>query len=259
MPITSFNKIYTSDQDTLPMYQKIKEHILEKIALGEWKPQQKIPSENEIATALQISRMTVNRAFKELTEEGYLFREKGAGTFVAEPFQLIPFFELMPISEEIAIEGHQYTAKIIRLSEESDQSPYFEDFKAFLHANTDNAPDNTEIAAAFFYSEILYFNQNVPIQFEKRYVLKSFAPQYSSEKLQKICSTSYLQTLSPTLSQQHTLEAIVPDAVLQNILQIEAGVACFKVEEILQVHDKVISYAEQYYPASRYKFHSKIS
>lgn len=253
MPATSFSKIHISNNDSLPMYQKIKEHILERIALGDWKPQQKIPSENEIAAELNISRMTVNRAFKELTEEGYLYREKGAGTFVAEPFQLIPFFELMPISQEIAIEGNLYQAKIIRLSEESTEALYPKELQNFFNR------EEALVEEDFFYSEILYLNQEHPIQLEKRYVLKSFAPHYIGEKFQRACTTSYLQSLSPTLSQQHTLEAIMPDDILRDILQIEREIACFKVQEILQVADTIISYAEQYYPASRYKFHSKIS
>lgn len=120
MTVKSFSNILSTHDHSLPMYQKIKEHILEKIAKGEWRANQKLPSENEISAELNISRMTVNRAFKELTEEGYLFREKGAGTFVAEPFQLIPFFELMPISKELAIEGNPFSSQVLRLEKAQD-------------------------------------------------------------------------------------------------------------------------------------------
>jgi GntR family histidine utilization transcriptional repressor len=54
------------------------------------------------------------------------------------------------------------------------------------------------------------------------------------------------------------LEAIIPDKNLCDILDMEENIACFKVIEKLQIQNKIISYAEQYYPASRYKFHSKI-
>ena len=115
MTLKSFINALSDEHHSLPMYQKIKEYILEKIGKGEWLVNQKLPSENEISAELGISRMTVNRAFKELKEEGYLFSEKGAGTFVAEPFQLIPFFELIPISQELAIEGNLFSSTILQL------------------------------------------------------------------------------------------------------------------------------------------------
>lgn len=245
MILKSFTKILLSDDHASPMYQKIKEHILENIATGHWEPNLKLPSENEISATLNISRMTVNRAFKELTEEGYLFREKGAGTFVASPVQLTPFFELFPISQEIAIEGRQFSSEIIEMKIIEDQNEiarYFDDISQ----------------KRVFYSEILYFNEGTPVQYEKRYVLEAFAPKYLKERFIQDCSTTYLQKLSATLSQKHTLEAIIPSVDLCNILDIEENIACFKVSEKLQIQNKIISCAEQYYPASRYKFHSKI-
>lgn len=239
------DKIKRDSLGALPLYQRIKECILEKIAKGEWKPLQKLPSENEISSQLDVSRMTVNRAFKELTEEGYLFREKGSGTFVAEPFQLTPFFELMPISQEIAVEGNHYSATLL-LQEEG--ATVAEAYRGYF--NTQDAP--------LFYSEILYFKDQSPIQYEKRAVLAQFAPGYGGENFEQDCSTAYLLGVSPILSQQHRLEAIVPSREICELLQIEQGEACFKVVEKLLLRQQVVSYAEQYYPASRYQFHSKV-
>ena len=216
MILKSFTKILQSDDHASPMYQKIKEHILENIATGHWGPNLKLPSENEISATLNISRMTVNRAFKELTEEGYLFREKGAGTFVSAPVQLTPFFELFPISQEIAIEGRQFSSEIIEMKVVDDLDEIGRYF-----------PDINQ--KRVFYSEILYFNEGTPVQYEKRYVLEAFAPKYLKEQFLLDCSTTYLQKLSATLSQKHTLEAIIPDIDLCNILDIEVNIACFKV------------------------------
>lgn len=249
MTIDSFREVLTADNASLPMYQRIKEHILDKIARGAWSPNQKLPSENEISAILGVSRMTVNRAFKELSEEGYLFREKGAGTFVAEPFQLTPFFELMPISQEVAIEGDDFSTEILKMEAVSLslQTQILQDY-----FNVDSGE------SALFYSEMIYFSNGAPIQYEKRYVLVSFAGQYLKKTFKSACSTTYLQTLSPTLSQKHTLEAIIPDEDLCNILRLDSPEACFKVTEKLLIQKEVVSWAEQYYPASRYRFHSKI-
>ena len=67
-----------------PKYQRLKSHIIARIKAGDWQPAHQLPSEHELVSSLQVSRMTVNRALRELASEGYLTRVPGVGTFVAE-------------------------------------------------------------------------------------------------------------------------------------------------------------------------------
>lgn len=66
----------------VPLYDQVKKIIYNKIMDGYWAEGQLIPSERELGQMLGVSRITVIRAFKELTDEGFLKREKGKGTFV---------------------------------------------------------------------------------------------------------------------------------------------------------------------------------
>jgi histidine ammonia-lyase len=68
-----------------PLYRKIKAYILKQIEDGRWKPDQRIPSENQLVKRFAVSRMTIHRALRELTHEGRLIRIQGVGTFVAKP------------------------------------------------------------------------------------------------------------------------------------------------------------------------------
>ncbi|MCB1434081.1 MAG: GntR family transcriptional regulator, partial [Alphaproteobacteria bacterium] len=52
--------------DALPLYAKVKDHILENIRSGAWAPGFRVPSENELVESFGISRMTANRALREL-------------------------------------------------------------------------------------------------------------------------------------------------------------------------------------------------
>lgn len=66
----------------VPRYQEIKTKLLEEI---ENKPiNSPIASERELASIFHASRMTVRNAINELVEEGYLYRNKNKGTFVAD-------------------------------------------------------------------------------------------------------------------------------------------------------------------------------
>ncbi len=85
-----------------PIYQQIKKTIQQRIASGEWPAGQKLPSENELVGALEVSRMTINRALRELTQEGLIKRVHGIGSFVAETPRHASLIELQDIALEIA-------------------------------------------------------------------------------------------------------------------------------------------------------------
>ncbi|HQA58009.1 MAG TPA: GntR family transcriptional regulator [Acetivibrio sp.] len=68
-----------------PLYSQLKNIIIEKIEKGEYPSGSKIPSEQELCELYDISRPTVRQAISELTSSGYLYKEKGKGTFVSNP------------------------------------------------------------------------------------------------------------------------------------------------------------------------------
>lgn len=69
----------------IPLYSQLKNLIIDKIDNGEYPPDSKIPSEQELCEAYDISRPTVRQAISELTNSGYIYKVKGKGTFVSKP------------------------------------------------------------------------------------------------------------------------------------------------------------------------------
>ena len=66
-----------------PLYQQIKELVLQSLQAGDWKPGDLIPSEFELAARFKVSQGTVRKAIDELAKEHLLVRRQGKGTFVA--------------------------------------------------------------------------------------------------------------------------------------------------------------------------------
>ena len=62
---------------TVPRYRQLKELIIRRISTGELRPRDRVPSENELVDSTGVSRMTANRALRELTDEGYVERVAG--------------------------------------------------------------------------------------------------------------------------------------------------------------------------------------
>jgi GntR family transcriptional regulator len=69
----------------IPLYFQLKQILLEKIRQNEWKPGEMIPGEHDFEDTYGISRTVVRQTLAELVNEGYLVRQRGRGTFIAQP------------------------------------------------------------------------------------------------------------------------------------------------------------------------------
>ncbi|SDE88965.1 GntR family transcriptional regulator [Phytopseudomonas seleniipraecipitans] len=69
----------------LPLYQRLREEMLAKIAAGEWSPGAPIPTEAELTKLYGVAIGTVRKAVDALVSEGLLLRSQGRGTFVRRP------------------------------------------------------------------------------------------------------------------------------------------------------------------------------
>ncbi|MCM3161943.1 MULTISPECIES: GntR family transcriptional regulator [Metabacillus] len=132
----------------LPLYYQLEEQIKKSIISEELQPGDVLPSERELSENYQISRMTVRQAITNLVNKGYLYREKGKGTFVSsQKFEqnlqgltsftedmkarnLVPgskllHFEVSPAIEEIkewlSLEEEELIYKIKRLRLANDE------------------------------------------------------------------------------------------------------------------------------------------
>ena len=68
-------------------YYKMHHDLQEQIRRGELKNGDRVPSENQLAAAYQVSRQTVRKALAILEQEGYIYAVHGKGTFVSERMQ----------------------------------------------------------------------------------------------------------------------------------------------------------------------------
>lgn len=72
-----------SQTDKRPLYLQIMEQIKQRIMVGDWAEGQAIPSIRQLATDLQVSVITVKRAYLELEHEGVIVTQQGKGSHVA--------------------------------------------------------------------------------------------------------------------------------------------------------------------------------
>ena len=79
-----YSGIYISQTDARPMYLQIMEQIRARIAAGDWPAGKELPSIRVLAAALNVSVITIKRAYLDLENEGVIVTRHGKGSFVAE-------------------------------------------------------------------------------------------------------------------------------------------------------------------------------
>jgi GntR family transcriptional regulator, histidine utilization repressor len=229
-----------TDVKSEPLYAKIKNHILDRIGRGEWMASMRVPSENELVKEFSVSRMTTNRALRELTDEGYLIRVAGVGTFVAELKARSNPLELHNIADEIRARHHDYSAQILKCEP--------------IKANEKIATlMNIDAGDRLIHSQIIHKEQGIPIQLEDRLVNEEIVPGYGDQDFTKDTPYAYLIKMAPLQKVEHVVKAIMPPATIKDILDMADDEACLLIERRTWTTGKVASTAKLYHPGSRYE------
>jgi GntR family transcriptional regulator len=79
-----YSGINISQTDARPMYLQIMEQIRARVAAGDWAPGRELPSIRALAAGLNVSVITIKRAYLDLETEGVIVTRHGKGSFVAD-------------------------------------------------------------------------------------------------------------------------------------------------------------------------------
>ncbi len=224
----------------IPLFQRIKDHLLAEISAGHWKEGDVIPSEQALVTQFGVSRMTVNRAVRELTAELILTRRQGSGTFVAEQKYQATLLEIKNIADEVRARGHRHRSSL-RLLERGKAS----DLMAKQFA--------LGLEQALFHSLIVHFENEVPIQVEDRWVNPACAPAYMEQDFSTITPNEYLMAAAPLQGATYSIEALVAPRVIAAMLAIDTKQPCLVLRRQTRSGGRVASIATMWHPGHRYQ------
>ncbi|MFS8110680.1 histidine utilization repressor [Rhizobium jaguaris] len=233
-----------AENDSGPLYAGVKQMILDRIHSGEWPPKHRVPSENELVVELGVSKMTANRALRELANEGELVRIQGVGSFVAERKGYSALFEVRNIAEEIAERGHVHEASVIVLARET-ASPEVADALEL------------EIGGAVFHSLIVHSENGVPVQIEDRFVHPEAAPEYLEQDFTTLTPNAYLTAAAPLSGSEHIVEAAMPQPWECKLLTVLKTEPCLTIRRRTWSARQVVSIARLVYPGHRYRLEAR--
>ncbi len=230
-----------STQDSTPIFQRIKDYLLAEIAAGTWKEGDVIPSEQALVKQFGVSRMTVNRAVRELTAEQVLTRRQGSGTYVAQQKYQATLLQIKSIADEVRARGHAHRSSLQQL----------ERVRA-----SDLMAKQFELASGhqLFHSVIVHFENGVPIQVEDRWVNPQCAPDYMEQDFAHITPNEYLMQAAPLQGATYSVEALAAPRDIADMLAIDTKQACLVLKRQTRSGGMIASMVTMWHPGHRYQF-----
>lgn len=229
-----------------PRYRRVKEFIVKHIEAGDWRAGDQVPSESTLVRQLKVSRMTVNRALRELTHEGLLVRVQGTGTFVAEKRPIFNLVELRNIAEEIRERGQRHAARVELLQAEK--------------ATTETARDlGLNAGTSVYHSVLVHLADGIPLQVEDRFVNPQTAPGYLEADFEAVTPNEFLMRVAPASEVEHIVEAAMPDARIRKLLKMAANEPCLRLRRRTWSGAQIVSVATLWYPGHAHRFATRFS
>ena len=220
-------------------YARVKQHLKDGLAQGRFPPGALMPSEAELVAQFGVSRMTVNRALRELQSERLIERVQGVGTFAAHLVRVASTLRIRDLHEEITERGHRHHAEVHVARQEAAGEAVAQTL-------------GLAAGAPVFHTLIVHYEDGVPLQCEDRYVNPSSAPDYLECDFTQITPTQYLLQVAPFWQAQYSIEAALPTAREARLLGIGRDEPCLVVQRRTVGKKVPITTARLVHPGTRY-------
>jgi len=168
-----------SPDSATPLYAQLKKDLLLQIEKRILKRGDKLPSENELCSIYHVGRNTVRSAIKELTEEGFLIKKQGKGTFVQQPKISESTTSNMSFTSVCLHNNMVPSNKLIKVSIQQASKKDIEQLRM---------KENSKIV---YLARVLYANEE-PVIYDQLFI----HPKYSAIVAENLDNTSFYATLS---------------------------------------------------------------
>ncbi len=222
-----------------PLYEQVKAYVLENIQSDNWPVHSQIPSEHTMVRDLKMSRMTIHRALRELTKDGFLERIQGVGTFVARPKEEKTALKLADIKDTIERKNGVHKCEIKFLQAE----PIETDMAAFLQL---------EEGVTVYRSYFIHLQNNLPVMLEDRFTNPELVPKFLKQDFSVISADGYFRDHCNLLSHSHQITALSSSAEHHHFLRLEQPTACVQIVRKSWTGKIPLSFAKYTFPANRF-------
>jgi GntR family transcriptional regulator len=220
----------------IPYYVQVKDTIQAHIHAGTWQPGDQLPGEPELCRMFSVSRTVIRQALNDLVNKGFLIREKGKGTFVAQPkIRESLVQKLTGFYQDMVEQGHTPRTQVLR----QESTPASRKVADYLQIT----PGTPVIAI-----ERLRFVQEIPIQLVTTYIPFSLCSALLNVDLSNQSLYAFLeQTCGVTMAWGHrSIEAVPANDYEAHLLRVQRGAPLILLDSVSFLSDGT---AAEYYHA----------
>jgi GntR family histidine utilization transcriptional repressor len=194
------------------LYQRIRGEIEELIRSGAWTPGRKVPSEIELMSQFDCSRMTVNKAMSALAKEGLIVRRRRAGSFVARPRVHSTVLDIPDIQAEIVARGDVYRFDLLDLRRRKAKA---------------GDADETALAAGGELLALrgLHIGGDRPFALEDRLISLAAVPQAAGLDFAEESPGAWLLHHVPWTEAENRISAVGADPATADLMALDPGAA----------------------------------
>lgn len=212
---------------SIPLYLQLKDLIIKKIENNEFPPNSQIPSEQDLCQMYDISRPTVRQAVSELTNSGYLYKEKGKGTFVFGRKNVIDIKNYSGFTDSILDCQTPAEKNIIEMKETESA--------ALSHLNVIFNYNSSMAVAEITYLSFINDQKNEVYSLNKSYIPLSLFPDIISQLKSGKSSIDILRGKYPLIpdKSKSILEIVFADQSDSPLLRVQPGQPLIKLQNTL--------------------------
>jgi len=217
-------------------YRKIKQIILDRLRDKTWPPGSLLPTEVDLAREFGCARPTINRALRELADEGLLNRKRKAGTRVVEAPERKASFAIPSIRQEIEATGADYRYALVE--REICTAP------DWLRARI-----GLGISNRVLHLRCMHYADNSPYQFEDRWINLDTVPKAESEQFGDVNPNEWLVREVPFTTGRVAFTATKAGTGRAGFLDGSDSDPVFVAERTTWLGEAVVTFARSSFPA----------
>ena len=211
-------------------FRDVKQQVLARIRDNTWGPDTIIPAEVALAEEFGCARATVNRALRELAEEGIIDRRRKTGTRVNAAPVRSARFAIPLVRQEVESTGAAYRYALV--SREARGAP------DWLRARLDLPPESRVL-----HLKCMHYADNAPFQFENRWINIAAVPEVEAADFREIGPNEWLLAKVPFSDVELSFTAEAADAELAPFLSMSVGEPVFTAERATWLDGRPVTFA----------------
>lgn len=249
-----YNLVYTSSQvgennlfnkeSQIPYYLQIYGELKDRIETQVYKPNEMLPSENELAEEFNVTRLTVRNAIKKLKDDGRIYTKKGKGSFVNPPKIVQDLYRVYSFGREFDEKGYTLESTVL---------------EAYIDKCNGTVQKNLQLQAEelVFIIRRIRKLENIPVIVEVSYIPVKVIPGFTIEEVQSTSIYDLLEKkykLNITKAKEY-LDPTIADEYYSRLLEVELGTPLFATERVTYTSgDKPIDYRRCIIRSDKFRF-----